>query len=161
MDSTRRRFLKYLGRFTAIVAALATGRFLQSFFSIGTAAAGKTRIHLGKASDVVGRVEAAKDGFYLDAERKVVLMKAGTAKTDAESAQLAAISLKCTHLGCALRPVQRNRYLECPCHGSRFTFLGDDAADPEHVGQVLRGPATRDLKRYRVIRQEDRLFLET
>jgi Rieske Fe-S protein len=161
MASSRRRFLKYLGRFTALVVAVASGRFLQSFFSIGGSAAGKTRTHLGKVSDVVGRIEAAKDGFYLDAVRKVVLVKADPDETDAETVELHAISLDCTHLGCALRPVQRNRYLECPCHGSRFTFLGDEAADPEGVGQVLRGPATRDLKRYRVIRQEDRLFLET
>jgi Rieske Fe-S protein len=159
MDSSRRRFLKHLGRFTAVVVAIATGRFLQSFFSIGGSAAGKTRIHLGKTSDVVGRVEAAKDGFFIDADRKVVLVKADAG--DADSAKLSAISLECTHLGCALRPVQRNRYLECPCHGSRFTFLGDEAPDPESVGRVLRGPATRDLKRYRVIRQEDRFFLET
>jgi len=53
-----------------------------------------------------------------------------------------AVSLVCTHLGCLLRPVDNDSECgyTCPCHGSRFT----------PTGQVLRGPAPRDLPWYEV-----------
>jgi cytochrome b6-f complex iron-sulfur subunit len=51
-----------------------------------------------------------------------------------------AISLVCTHLGCLLRPIENDSECSyaCPCHGSRFTA----------TGQVLGGPAPRDLPWY-------------
>lgn len=59
-----------------------------------------------------------------------------------------AVYLECTHRGCTVRPsVDR---LECPCHGSEFTFRGD----------VLHGPATRPLRRLDVQDDGDRLLVE-
>ena len=55
-----------------------------------------------------------------------------------------AVSRRCTHLGCLLNYHEVENLLECPCHQSRF------ATD----GQVLRGPASRQLPRYEVRRQE-------
>lgn len=55
-----------------------------------------------------------------------------------------AVSRRCTHLGCSLNYHEVGGYIECPCHQSRFT--------PE--GQVLRGPAKRDLEVYAVERRE-------
>lgn len=53
-----------------------------------------------------------------------------------------AISLVCTHLGCLIRPVENDSECgyACPCHGSRFTM----------AGEVLDGPAPRDLPWYEV-----------
>jgi Rieske Fe-S protein len=45
-----------------------------------------------------------------------------------------AVSRRCTHLGCTVKPAGGN-VLACPCHGSRF-----DAR-----GRMIRGPATADL----------------
>lgn len=56
---------------------------------------------------------------------------------------LRAVSLSCTHLGCAIE--ERNFGFECPCHSSRF--------DPN--GNVLRGPAASDLRKLRVEKSED------
>jgi cytochrome b6-f complex iron-sulfur subunit len=56
---------------------------------------------------------------------------------------LRAVSLTCTHLGCAIE--ERNFGFECPCHSSRF--------DPN--GRVLRGPAASDLRQLRVEESED------
>lgn len=56
---------------------------------------------------------------------------------------LRAVSLTCTHLGCLVE--QRNFGFECPCHNSRY--------DP--AGKVLRGPASQNLKTYRVEQTED------
>ncbi len=55
-----------------------------------------------------------------------------------DGGRIGAVSMTCTHLGCALRV--RDRGFECPCHGSRFDSLG----------QCLVGPATRDLLWYRL-----------
>ena len=46
---------------------------------------------------------------------------------------LALIALRCTHLGCVLRPAGRE--LVCPCHGGRFDLHG----------RVLSGPPREDL----------------
>ncbi|MBE0584508.1 MAG: Rieske 2Fe-2S domain-containing protein, partial [Desulfofustis sp.] len=55
-------------------------------------------------------------------------------------AELWAVSRVCTHLGCRLSFKEREGYLECPCHQSRFSIHGT----------VINGPAERNLPRYRV-----------
>jgi Rieske Fe-S protein len=54
-----------------------------------------------------------------------------------------AISLACTHLGCTIE--QRNFGFECPCHSSRYDLNG----------KVLKGPANRDLSKFRVAESQD------
>ena len=49
-----------------------------------------------------------------------------------------AVSAKCTHLGCHVRP-SRN-FLVCPCHGSTYDL----------EGEVVRGPAPSALTTYPV-----------
>jgi cytochrome b6-f complex iron-sulfur subunit len=56
---------------------------------------------------------------------------------------LRAISLTCSHLGCAVE--ERNFGFECPCHSSRY--------DPN--GAVVKGPAAADLRKLRVEKTED------
>jgi glycine/D-amino acid oxidase-like deaminating enzyme/nitrite reductase/ring-hydroxylating ferredoxin subunit len=55
----------------------------------------------------------------------------------ADDGTLHALSATCTHLGCQVRFNTAERTWDCPCHGSRF--------DVE--GQVLEGPAVKDLVR--------------
>jgi len=55
-----------------------------------------------------------------------------------------AISLVCTHLGCTVEKSDEGDFT-CPCHGSRYT----------KDGQLLEGPATKALPRYRIEEQED------
>ncbi len=63
---------------------------------------------------------------------------------------LGAFSSICTHLGCTVRRTQDG--FECPCHGAKF---GPD-------GEVLTGPARRDLPWYRVWLESDgRLWVDT
>ena len=54
--------------------------------------------------------------------------------------QLWAVSRTCTHLGCRINFIEKEQYLECPCHQSRFSI----------DGEVVRGPAEKPLQRYPV-----------
>ena len=54
-----------------------------------------------------------------------------------------AVSAVCTHLGCILE--KSTDGFECPCHGSCYN----------NHGEVLSGPAPRDLNWYRVSRSVD------
>jgi cytochrome b6-f complex iron-sulfur subunit len=56
---------------------------------------------------------------------------------------LRALSLTCSHLGCAIE--ERNFGFECPCHSSRY--------DPD--GRVIKGPASLDLQKLRIEESED------
>ena len=56
-----------------------------------------------------------------------------------------AVSRKCTHLGCRLNINEIDKMLVCPCHQSRFDYLGKRVA----------GPAKRDLKTFPVEKTED------
>ncbi len=60
----------------------------------------------------------------------------------------AAVWRVCTHGACDVAPVAGEQF-ECPCHGSIF------AVD----GRVLRGPATRGLRRFDAVRFGESLFL--
>ena len=51
-----------------------------------------------------------------------------------------AVSRKCTHLGCKINYREKEGFLECPCHQSRFT--------PE--GAVIQGPSQKSLPRFKV-----------
>lgn len=53
------------------------------------------------------------------------------------------LSAVCTHLGCTLE--KSSDGFECPCHGSCYNLKGE----------VLSGPAPRDLSWYRVGRKPD------
>ncbi|MBD1940622.1 FAD-dependent oxidoreductase [Microcoleus sp. FACHB-68] len=60
-----------------------------------------------------------------------------------------AISLTCTHQGCTIQP-QADGEFHCPCHGAVF----------DSNGKVIKGPAERDLPRFKVVeREEDRVQL--
>jgi cytochrome b6-f complex iron-sulfur subunit len=54
--------------------------------------------------------------------------------------RIAAISTRCTHLGCLTQWFKDERRFKCPCHGSSF--------DPE--GLNLDGPAPRALDRLKI-----------
>ena len=49
---------------------------------------------------------------------------------------------RCPHLGCKPNPCEKNFWLECPCHGSRYDRLGIKAQGPQY------GPAPRGMDRF-------------
>jgi len=58
-----------------------------------------------------------------------------------------ALTLTCTHLGCAVE--QKEEGYECPCHGSTYNALGE----------VKKGPAKLPLKSLRVTTTEEGTLL--
>jgi Rieske Fe-S protein len=64
-----------------------------------------------------------------------------------ENDQYYALSGLCTHLNCTLRPSKN--FLRCPCHGSTFNLSGE----------VLRGPASKNLQTYPVEITEDTIVI--
>jgi cytochrome b6-f complex iron-sulfur subunit len=58
-------------------------------------------------------------------------------------------SMRCTHLGCRIRPAETGKLI-CPCHGSSF--------NPEN-GTVINGPAEKSLEMINFIIEDDYLTI--
>jgi glycine/D-amino acid oxidase-like deaminating enzyme/nitrite reductase/ring-hydroxylating ferredoxin subunit len=89
---------------------------------------------------IKGKLEISSvDPDYLTPDEGSVVMingqRAGAYK-DTEG-QLHIVDTTCTHMGCELVWNTGERSWDCPCHGSRFSYLGD----------VLEGPAEKPLKK--------------
>ncbi|HAA33126.1 MAG TPA: UDP-galactopyranose mutase [Cyanobacteria bacterium UBA8553] len=69
---------------------------------------------------------------------------AGDAVFAAAPGETEAISLTCTHQGCTVQRQVDGKFL-CPCHGALY----------DAKGQVLAGPAKRDLPRFKIAQRAD------
>ena len=56
-----------------------------------------------------------------------------------------AISLVCSHLGCTVNADENKEGFTCPCHESHYNSNG----------VVLKGPAAKNLPRFRIEEQDD------
>lgn len=153
MSVGRRRLLGWFAGGIGLVPVHLAVRTLLDLFGIGAATEAR-RIFLGTVKEVTDRLEAGRGGYYVDERRKLLVMRAGPPGAPS----LSVYSLVCTHLGCTLRPGKDERFLECPCHGSKFNFL-----DPQQAGvtcgRVHQGPATADLTRFQIVVVRDRIYL--
>lgn len=105
--------------------------FLAGLFSLGKFLI--PRVRPKKVLLSVAKSELPVHGALVYKEARVAIMR--------EKDVVYALNLVCTHLGCTLNVTPT--MLVCPCHGSNF----------DRQGRVLKGPADRQLQRYRV---EDR-----
>jgi cytochrome b6-f complex iron-sulfur subunit len=62
-----------------------------------------------------------------------------------------ALSSKCTHLGCTIPWVDKEKRFACPCHGSAFDI----------AGEVISPPAPRALDIYRLFIENDVVKVDT
>lgn len=125
-DKTKRSFLSKLWLFLAAIgifefAALAFS-FLRSQKPTASEGLSESWIDAGRVEDFKpGSVTAfPRGGFYL-----ARLSDGG----------FLALSRKCTHLGCTVPWIEKDKKFACPCHASVFDIKGD----------VLESPAPRAL----------------
>jgi len=65
---------------------------------------------------------------------------------------LTALWQKCVHLGCRVPWCATSQGFECPCHGSKYNY----------VGEYQAGPAPRNLDRFVIeVNEEGRLIIDT
>jgi cytochrome b6-f complex iron-sulfur subunit len=120
------------------------------------------KITLGKFSDIKTQnstipFDQGFPAYYADARAFVVLVDPakqefipGEDKTGEGSAvNVRVLYQRCPHLGCKPNPCQKNYWLECPCHGSRYDRLGVKAAGAQY------GPAPRGMDRFATIVDAD------
>ncbi len=62
-----------------------------------------------------------------------------------------ALYQKCVHLGCRVPWCASAQWFECPCHGSRYS----------RVGEKKGGPAPRGLDRFAVSVENGNVFVDT
>ena len=130
----RRRFIRRLALTIASAAGAVAGAFyLRQFFPRRTGE--RLRIQLGDPR------RFPVDTYTYLAEHNLFIYR------DHEGVK--ALSSVCTHLGCTLE--KSSEGFACPCHGSCYNL----------AGEVLSGPAPRDLAWFRVGRQADgQLFVD-
>ena len=97
----------------------AAGYFLYRFFR--PADRGREVAAVIKLSDIPAA------GAYIIKDKRIAVISTG--------AQMQVLDITCTHLGCTLSVT--DEHMQCPCHGSRFSL----------TGEVLKGPAGRDLRK--------------
>jgi cytochrome b6-f complex iron-sulfur subunit len=135
--STRRDFLKLVtNAFFSLGGLLGLGGLLR-FFSFQPDPGPPTEFELGPKYEYPKGIQVVR----LDIPAVIQHTDEG----------IIAISLVCTHLGCTVEENEDGEGFTCPCHGSRYSKSGN----------VLEGPATKTLPRYRIEEQEDgtlRLF---
>jgi len=113
------------------------------------------KITIGKYSDVKTQnsqlpIDQGFPAYYADARAFVILVDPsrqefvpGDDKTgDGTALNVRALYQRCPHLGCKPNPCEKNFWLECPCHGSRYDRLGIKAAGAQY------GPAPRGMDRF-------------
>ena len=125
------------------------------------------KVSIGKYADIrnANAPLPIADGFpayYQEARAFVILVDpsrqefvAGEDATgDGTALNVRALYQRCPHLGCKPNPCQKNFWLECPCHGSRYDRLGTKVKE--------LGPAPRGMDRFAVIVEGDgTLVLDT
>ncbi len=128
MQMKRRHFIKKSASILVMVAGVvAAVSYLRQLFP--RLAGGKRRISIGDPRQLPVDTYTFIDAHSLFVYRDYEGIKA--------------VSAVCTHLGCILE--KSTDGFECPCHGSCYN----------NNGEVLSGPAPRDLSWFQVSRAAD------
>jgi cytochrome b6-f complex iron-sulfur subunit len=139
---TRRSFLNRIWAWLGIIAAIEFGAVTLSFLSGGRKA---TKAANPAAVKTAGSVESIPAGAvvpFKNGQFYLVRMEDGG---------FLALSLACTHLGCAVTFDGSKKEFICPCHASTFDLAGN----------VLKAPAPRALDTYRVFIEQGQVMIDT
>ncbi|MEY2474534.1 MAG: cytochrome b6-f complex iron-sulfur subunit [Actinomycetota bacterium] len=120
------------------------------------------KINAGKLADLKQTMASTKAPVYIadartwlspypaDAVKKAKKVYAGAVLTGMESG-VVALYQKCVHLGCRVPWCQSSQWFECPCHGSKYS----------RVGEKKSGPAPRGLDRFGVSVEGGNVVIDT
>ncbi len=133
------------------------------------ASGSRSQVRIGTLKEVKAQnsalpIDQGFPAYYQEAKSFVVLIDTsrqefvpGEDKSgDGTALNVRALYQRCPHLGCKPNPCQKNFWLECPCHGSRYDRLGTKALGPAY------GPAPRGMDRFAIIVKDDQsLWVDT
>jgi cytochrome b6-f complex iron-sulfur subunit len=139
-QSSRRRFLRWLGGLTVVSTAAMVITPIVAFLtpSRNGAAAGGGKVLVGTTADI-----PAGAG-------KVVAMGSKPAIVVNTNQGVRAYSAICTHLGCVVAWNDMIGLIQCPCHDGRFNPA---------TGAVVSGPPPSPLPSINVSVEGDQIFL--
>ena len=149
---TRRQFFAHSLAASVVVAMGALGSTTLAFLWPALARGGfGTKIRAGHVNDLLERITAQRAPVYLPEGRVYVTAFPAAALPEARrefqgdvlagmEAGVVALYQKCVHLGCRVPWCTSSQWFECPCHGSKFS----------RVGEQRNGPAPRGLDRFPV-----------
>lgn len=140
----RRRFFLIVGNSAVGIAAVGALGVTYDFLSPKVLLEIPDRFRAGTPETI------PPDTMVYDAEHRVFVFR------DTQG-YFYAVSATCTHLGCTTNwkaqgiPGHEDGVIACPCHGSVFS----------KTGNVIQGPAPRDLDRFRMHIEDNRLYVNT
>jgi cytochrome b6-f complex iron-sulfur subunit len=116
-------------------------------------------IDAGPVADLLVATRTADGGVipaFIPEARAYVVPTGGTlsdqfAERGVEAGGLMALYQRCVHLGCRVPWCATSQGFECPCHGSKYDF----------IGEYFAGPAPRNLDRFGVELIDERLIIHT
>lgn len=157
----RRRFLEQ--GVLAVFAAALVGLVTSGVDYVVTSTGRSGRVYrLGSAEALRSRLRRSAEpyydpvgGFYLVAYPAGDLPEAERVYRGVELVGMregfVALDQACTHAGCRVPFCSRSQWFECPCHGARYSA----------VGELRRGPAPRGLDRYEVRVEHGEVVVDT
>lgn len=117
-------------------------------------------VNIGKLPDILSAIDAQQKPFYAAQARTYVVRypkenatALAAAKkiykpaiyTDMSGLGIVALYQRCVHLGCRVPFCPTSQWFECPCHGSKYSRVGEKKA----------GPAPRGLDRFYATQSPD------
>jgi Rieske Fe-S protein len=139
---TRRHFLNKIWLGLGILAVVEFAAVVTAFFRPG-----KARTKSGESGTVI---EAGLvDKFPLSSVTAYVRGRFYLCRL--QDGGFLALSSKCTHLGCTVPWVDKEKKFACPCHGSAFDI----------TGEVISPPAPRALDVYHLFIENNMVKVDT
>jgi len=122
-------------------------------------------VNVGKLSDILAGIASYPGIFYASAARAYIVrypqdpVDLAKAKKvykpaiykDMSELGLVALYQRCVHLGCRVPFCKSSQWFECPCHGSKYSRVGEKKA----------GPAPRGLDRFYAFQTGDSIIVDT
>jgi cytochrome b6-f complex iron-sulfur subunit len=138
----RRSFLTRAWAWLGIIAGIEFGAVTLSFLSAGKKVSTLSNPALVKTAGTIDSIPAGSVVPFKNGQFYLVRLEDGG---------FLALSLACTHLGCAVTFDGSKKEFICPCHASSFDLTGN----------VLKAPAPRALDTYRVFIENGQVKIDT